>query len=321
MHINPHNLSRHRKARGLSRRQLAEQSKVSQKQIQRLEDPSQASKNIRIHTLERLAGALGVTVEKLVGEPQAPGYKVTRVRTSLGPGVQLAYELIEQRYGVTAGHLVNMAPLFFVLLAEGSLNWRKSQLKELRQAIEAVEALGDNRRRCAWHVRHAEDGCGYEQDAINKGDLFSDPYPRDYRFDPQDEWDGSPFADYLRQLADEIGKPELVDLKDYPPERVAGFDGLPTYSVCSGDLSKVVSSGSDAAHALHAGDARLSDIPESLRAEDVSDGREAWLEGQLSQESKEWLDKLAWFRESINLDMGGDENTPKGKGRRAGSEA
>ena len=321
MHINPRNLSGLRKARGLSRRQLHEKSNVSEKQIQRLEDPKQASKNVRDYTVGRLADALGVTVEKLVGGRQVPDSKVKRIRTSLLPGVHLAYELIERRYRVTLGQLVNMAPLFFVLLAEGSLNWRKSQLKELRQAIEAVEALGDNRRRCAWHVRHAEDGCGYEQDAVNKGNLFSDPYPHEYEFDPQDDWDGSPFADYLRQLADEIGKPELVDLKDYPPERVAGFDGLPTYSVCSGDLSKVVSSGSDAAHALHAGDARLSDIPESLRAEDASDGREAWLEGQLSQESKEWLDKLAWFRESINLDMGGDENTPKGKGRRAGSEA
>ena len=321
MHITPQNLRRLRKERGLSRRQLAEQSKISQKQIQRLEDPNQASKNVRNHTVERLAGALRVTVEKLVAERQVPGSKVMRVRTSLGPGVHLAYELIEQRYGVTAGQLVNMAPLFFVLLAEGSLAWRQAQLNQLRQAIKEVEMLSDNRKRCAWHVRYAEDGTGYEQDRIDKGELFSDPYPPDYNFDPEDDWDGSPFADYLRQLADEIGKPELVDLKDHPPEGVAGFDGLPTYSVCSGDLGKVVSSGSDAAHALHAGDARLSDIPAPLMAEDASDGREAWLEGQLSPESKEWLAVVARIRESINLGSGADENATMEKGGQAGSEA
>ena len=319
MHINPQNLRRLRKAQGLSRRQLAEKSNVSQKQIQRLEDRGQASRNTRSHTLSRLADALGVTAEKLVGKPQVPGFKVTRIRSALGPGVHLAYELIQRRYGVTAGQIVNMAPLFLVLLAEGSLAWRQAQLNELRQAIEAVENLGDNRRRCAWHVRYAKDGSGYEQDHIDKGDLFSDPYPHDYDFDRQDDWDGSPFADYLRQLADEIDKPEVVDLNRNVTEEVTGFDGLPAYSVCSGDLTKIVSPGSHAAHALHAGDVRLSDIPESLMADDASDKREAWLEGQLSPESKEWLATVA--RILISTDLGADENTPTEKDHCAGSGA
>ena len=320
MHIAPQNLLRLRKERGLSRRELAKKSMVSQKQIQRLENPNQASKNVRSHTVECLARALGVTVEKLVGEPQVPGFKVTRIRASLLPGVHLAYELIEKRYGVTVGQIINMAPLFFVLLAEGSFAWRQAQLKELRQAIEAVEMLNDNRRRCAWHVRYAEEGSGYEQDAIDRGDLFSDPYPHDYDFDPQDEWDGSPFGDYLRQLAEEIDKPGIVDLKDYLPESVAGFYGLPTYSVCSGDLAKVVSSGSHAAHALHVGDARVSDIPEPLMAENASDRREAWLEGQLSEESMEWLATFDRIRESIDLSLGADEQPPTQMDHHAGSE-
>ena len=320
MHINPQNLRRLREAQGLSRRQLAEKSGVSQKQIQRLEDRSQASKNVRIVNLRCLADALGVTAEKLVREPQVPGFKVTRIRNSLFPGVLLAYELIEKRYGVTVGQVVNMAPLFFVLLAEGSLAWRQAQLNELRQAIESVEMLGDNRKRCAWHVRYADDGTGYEQDHIDKGDLFSDPYPNDYDFDPQDDWDGSPFADYLRALAEEIGKPELVELNDYGSERVGGLDGLPAYSVCSGDLDRYVSSGSHAAQALHASDARLSDIPEPLMAEEAFDEREAWLEGQLSPESKEWLAQIARIRESISLDLGADESTATENVHRAGSE-
>lgn len=190
-----------------------------------------------------------------------------------------------------------MAPLFFALLAEGSLAWRQAQLNELNEAIEALQALGDDRRRCAWHAERASDESGYEQEAIDAGDLCCDPYPDDYEFWPREEWDGSPFADYLRKLAEELGKPDVVDMGCYGPETVRGFVGLPRYSVCREDLAKVAPFTSHVIHALRAGDVRLSDIPEELMAADASEMREAWLEARLSPESKEWLARVADFAE------------------------
>ena len=193
--------------------------------------------------------------------------------------------------------LIDMAPLFFALLAEGSLAWRQAQLNELNEAIEALQALGDDRRRCAWHAERASDESGYEQEAIDAGDLCCDPYPDDYEFWPREEWDGSPFADYLRKLAEELGKPDVVDMGCYGPETVRGFVGLPRYSVCREDLAKVAPFTSHVIHALRAGDVRLSDIPEELMAADASEMREAWLEARLSPESKEWLARVADFAE------------------------
>ena len=321
MHVSPQNLRRLRKERGLSRRELAEKSNVSQKQIQRLEDPKQASESARLHTVSCLARALKVDIKKLMGRPQEPGFKLTRIRASLSPGVRVAYDLIEQRYGIGTGHLINMAPLFFALLAEGSLAWRQAQLKELDEAIDRLAALGDDRRRCAWHAVHASDDSSYEKEAIDRGDLFADPYPNDYRFEPNEEWEGSPFADYLRELADKIGKPGAVDVGCYGPESVSGFAGLPSYSVCREDLAKVAPITSGAIHALRAGDVRLAEIPEALMAEYSTEEREAWLEEQLSPQSKEYLAEVADIAKWLGLNSSTDGGLDPESGSRAGADA
>ena len=320
MHINPHNLRRLRKAQGLSRRELAERSNVSQKQIQRLEDPKLASENVRQHTVSCLAKALNVDVERLVGRSQGPGVKVTRIRASLSHGARVAYELIEQRYGVGTNHLINMAPLFFALLAEGSLAWRQAQLSELDEAVQKLWALGDDRRRCAWHAAHASDDSGYEQEAIDRGDVFGDPYPNDYQYEPSEEWDGSPFADYLRKLAADVGKPQVVDVGCYGTETVGGFAGLPSYSVCREDLAKVAPLTSHAIHALCAGDVRLSEIPERLMEEGAAERREAWLEDRLSPESKERL-AFAEILKSLGLDSSAEEGTDPASESGVGGDA
>lgn len=293
MHINPNNLRRLRRERGLSRRELADKSRVSQKQIQRLEDPEQASRNVRSHTVSRLAKALEVELERLVLQPQIPGFKITRISASLLPGVRLAYELVERRYGLSSGQLINAAPLFFALLAEGSLAWRQDQLDALWKAIDQVRACRDERTRATLHAEHARHDLGYEQEAINRGDLFSDPYPQGYDFDPDEEWDSSPFADYMRRLAKDLGKPDVVDTKGYGWVGALSAPGVPRYDVCRADLTKIAPWGSYAHYALHAGDVRLSDIPEPLMAEDADERRAAWLEERLSPESKEWLTSVA----------------------------
>ena len=261
--------------------------------------PEQASKNVRPHTVKRLAEALGVEIERLVEQPHMPGFKTTRISATLFPGVRLAYDLIERRYGLGAGHLINMAPLFFTLLAEGSLRWRQARLDEMLEAVDRVRALGDDRRRCAWHAGNAQNDSWYEQEAIDRSDLFNDPYPHDYDFSPDEDWDGSPFADYLRKLSEAVGKPDLADLASPGINCVVGVSGVPTYSVLRGDFNELAASGSRAAHALHATDVRLSDIPEELLGQESQGRRTAWLEASLSPESKEWLDEVDALLESF----------------------
>lgn len=311
MHIVPQRLRRLRKERGLSREVLASRSHVSPKQIQRLEDPKHASANVRPNTLHRLARALDVRPEELTGEPPAPeNPKTLRIGAALSPGVRLAYELIERRYGVGVGHILNMAPLYFALLAEGSLSWRRAELEELRDAISRVDQLGDHaRKRFARHAFWAQEDSFDEEAAIARGDLFNDPLPSDYRYDPDENWDGSPFADYLRKLADDLGKPELVDLDPYSHGRVAALPGVPGYRIYTEDLLKVAPLESDAMYALHAGDAGLSDIPDALMADGAGAHRHEWLEARLSEPSKQWLDLVRELRVSIQLPVGDEPGT------------
>ena len=244
-------------------------SKVSPKQIQRLEDPKQASRNVRPHTLDRLADALDVGREQLTGEPPSPDdTRPIRIGAGLLPGVRLAYELIERRYGVTVGQLLNMAPLFFAFLAEGSLAWRRTELSELQAAIGRLEELSDSRRkRFALRAWQAGEDSEDEADAIERGDLFSDPFPPDYSFEPDEDWDRNPFADYLRKLVEDIGRPELIDLDSYDHGRAIAPAGMPGYRIYGGDLEAMAPLDSDAMCALHVGDAGLSDIPDEFMAQ------------------------------------------------------
>ena len=137
------------KKQGLTRPQLAERSKITVRTIQRLENEPQQCQKSRKDTLERLAKALGVKEGVLTGElplpesGKAPVSDSERVQigAQIVPKVRLAYDLIKRRYGVSATEIINMAPLFFALLAEGSLAWRREKLKELKEGIDRLEEI------------------------------------------------------------------------------------------------------------------------------------------------------------------------------------
>ena len=139
MKIDPNSLRRLRQKLRLTRSQLAEQSGINKRTIQRLENEPQQCQKTRKYTLECLAKALRVEENVLTGSPpesdKAPAYDPERVQigAQVAPKVRLAYDLIRRRYGVSATEIINMAPLFFALLAEGSLAWRREKLKELRE--------------------------------------------------------------------------------------------------------------------------------------------------------------------------------------------
>ena len=303
MHIIPQRLRKARLDQNLSRKALAERARVSERQIQRLEDPEQASRNVRNHTVTQLADALGVGTEQLTGvRPMSDDTQTVRIGPALVPGVALAYELIERRYKVTLGEVINMAPLLFAVVAEQSLAWRNVEAERINDAADRLVKLASSRMRVALHGGNAVNEVGHEWEAISRPDLFNDPFPADYDFFPDEDWDGNPSADYLRMLVEEL-EPfwgELGD-SDAGPGRIrfetydrtgAVAPRVPQYSVCGDDLHEIAEPHSDALYALHAGDAHLSDIPNELLADEAAEERRAWLEDRLSPKSRDWLRTL-----------------------------
>ena len=142
--IDPERLHSLRQKKGLSRPQLAKQSGITERTIQRLEKEPQPSQK---KTLNRLAKALRVEPEVLTGElplpesDKAPEPERVQIGAQVAPKVRLAYDFIKRRYGVSATEIINMAPLFFALLAEGSLAWRRKKLKELEEGVDRLEQI------------------------------------------------------------------------------------------------------------------------------------------------------------------------------------
>ena len=297
MKIDPNRLKCLRKAKGLSRKKLAAASRVSAKQIQRLEDPNRARGTPREFTVTRLARTLEVTPGVLSGEQPLPGsvspYAPPSVSVThrLLSEAMLAYDLVERRYGVTNTAIMNAAPLFFVLLAEGSLAWRREELDEIRKAIDHLCDLGDgsNRKVFATHAFNASDDSYYEDEAIKQRNLFDDPFPDDYRFSVHAGSTTNPFIEYLQKLAEDMNCPGI--------EVDGGFvssdttDGMPAYSVCRDELERIVPLDSRAFTALRTRDVRVADIPEELTLDRAARRREEWLEKKVSSKTAEWLEQ------------------------------
>ena len=149
MKIYPDRLHRLRKERRLSRAELARRSHVSERTIQRLENESERTGTNRKDTLEYLAKALGVEEGVLTGDSPFPETDKTpepervQIGAQVAPKARLGYDLIKRRYGVSTTEILNMAPLFFTLLAEGSLAWRREKLQEAGEAIGRLDQMGE----------------------------------------------------------------------------------------------------------------------------------------------------------------------------------
>ncbi len=163
MNIRPERLKELRRdVKEWSRKKLAAESKVSARQIARIES-SPVSVTVRSTTAKRLARAFNVSEEVLSGNEPVDTARLTSMQRQAGKlgadadalsgnnplsdkqlnlkidsGVQFAYDLVEHCYPYSPGlkGIVNLAPLFFVLLAEGSLDWRKKCLEEIRRASD-----------------------------------------------------------------------------------------------------------------------------------------------------------------------------------------
>lgn len=287
MPIQPDRLRQLRSSKNLSRAALAEKARIAVRTIQRLENDSEPARDNREHTVIQLAKALGVDPRVLTGDRPLPEsaaprpddrYSV-RVSARIPPKARLAYELVRQRYGVRPAEILNAAPLFFVLLAEGSLACRRRNLEEAGEASGTLDKVSVqlNYRSLLIGASQADNALLVEQRSIEHADIFGkmlEDDDRDNRWDDDKESDDNPFVIYLRDLADEIGKPDIVDVID-----IGFLDApMPSYNVCADDLGRITNGSSLARMALEHGEVRISDIPDELLADDAKEQRAKWIE-------------------------------------------
>ena len=289
MRINPERLRHLRKEKGLSRAALAKRSKVSERTIQRLENESERTQTNQKDTLEGLAKALGVEEGVLTGDVSFPDASKTsnpdrvQIGAQVAPKARLAYDLIRCRYGVSTTEIINMAPLFFTLLAEGSLAWRRDKLEEASDAIGRLEQVDHELgyRIFDHGAIYAGNAQTAEQESIDQADLFGDHLMDTVWTDSFDPSEGNPFACYLRKLADDLDSSGVVKVEGGNLSYGTPWLKFPDYDLCDDELDNTANGSPDARRALETGYARLSEIPEELMGEDAAKERAAWLQEKL----------------------------------------
>ncbi len=295
MKIDSERLRTLREQKRLSRLKLAERSGISERTIQRLENESHRSQKNQEHTMNGLAKALGVELGVLTGElplpesnkaPASDNSDRVQIGAQIAPKTRLAYDLIKHRYGVSATEIINMAPLFFALLAEGSLAQRREKLKEVEDMLvrlDEIRATGGT-----WSTEFsqaavfAEWGAERDEDSIASADIFGVDLLEDGvstipAFEPAEI---NPFADYLRKLASEPNISEVIDV-DKGNLNFRSQYKFPDYEVGRKELDYISNGSSKARRTLETGHVRISEIPEELMAEDAGERRVTWLEDKL----------------------------------------
>ncbi len=313
LEIDPRNLRALRKAKRLSRRQLAVKSRVSERQLARLESSRKA---VRSTTFRRIAEALGTDSKELSGasplQPAPAPPEDVHVGLRVSPQLRLAYDLVRLRYGPTRKQIVELAPLLFVLLAEGSLAWRKKRVGEVDELVHRLHELGKDSQ--LYFAKYVEDVCEaaveVEKTSIRSADVLGDTVRgEDYlyqRFTEDDLYGVVPFADYLCNLAEDMGIEGIVDFYPNDSDAMVGYDtiwGAEPYEVCRDRLAELTGGSKYARWALLYGDVQLSNIPQDLLEPEAKDARVAWLESKLSDEVRSRQDDLDSELESIGRDL------------------
>ena len=308
MKIDPNRLRTLRQRKKLSRPDLERAAGITVRTIQRLENEPDESKTTREDTVLRLAKALDVEPGVLTGElalldaEKAPVAEPDPVRigAQIAPKVRLAYDLIKRRYGVNATDLINMAPLFFTLLAEGSLAWRRRKLKRTkRRGIRRLSKMQDEigNRMFGLVAEYAYEAYLLEKESIGKADLFSDHLFDDHGYAindlcdvPVDSTKENPFANYLRKLTKDLPDTGIVSV-DEGTLNISSDFRFPYYDICKAVLNKIANDSEIARSSLETGYARLSEIPEKLNAQVANEERQKWLEERLPDNLRDSSEK------------------------------
>ena len=284
MKIDSDRLRTIRQRKKLSRPDLERASGITVRTIQRLENDPDECKSTREDTVMRLAKALEVEPGVLTGELPVPEPGESpasepdpvRIGAQIPPKARLAYDLIKRRYGVNTTDVITMAPLFFALLAEGSLKQRREKSQLADDGFDLLLKSG---------IAHdvLDEPFRYEDESIDKADIFGEHlFNNEFGPEPFDPSVENPFANYLCELPDDLKIPAGVVNVDKRRLSFGSPAEFPDYDIWNVEITRIANGSAAAKKALETGFARLPDIPEELMAEDKDAERQQWLENRLA---------------------------------------
>ena len=290
MKIIPETLKHWRKKRGFSQQKLAETAGIDQKTVARIEVGKGGE--TRGETINRITKALRVKPETLAEAPDATTRHDEEVRKKYGWGVLkprlrfdghdvIAYDLIQNRYGVGMYELIKVAPLLFTLLAEQSFAARRCRLK----------AMEESRNDFSEHIRFMpdyEDALWAEKASIEKRDLFGRDFALRDNLSNETyfyEEARNPFNDFLIEQAKSLG-PDNDAIDPEEIHNLGNFDDLPSFNLFESYRKNLTGGSRKADYALSHGYVRISKIPKELSGEDedVTTKRVKWLESKVPDE-------------------------------------
>ena len=255
----------------MSLQDLADRSskpKVTKDTIHRLEKGLHKG---RRRTLEALAQALRVDPDVLTGEAPMPEevnggrtYGPARpMLTRIFPPAHNALALVSWRYGVSRARIVELAPLLFVLAAEGSLAQRRRAMMARSRKATADGLSGE-----AKDTMEAE--LATERDSIAARDILGERAPP-RAGDGLAFWD-NPFAEFLRTECEGLdGIAEFI-----------GFDRKSAnYWVCWDDALALAGGDEDIHEWILFAEFMLFDMPKALWAPGAVAERQAWIRSEI----------------------------------------
>ncbi len=272
--IDPGRLRKVRSLRGMTLEGLARAARPLTKQtIYRWERGE--GTHVRRANLELVSKALDVEAAVLTGEKPLPALERDlnkpaddaryQINVRVSPAVRNAYSLAAMRYHVSVSQIVESAPFLLSLVAELSLQRRRTKLEAIKEAYAGLEAhetefphlpnfIGQS-------VVTSWESIAAEEKSIEQADLFGASIPGGIFFGSEDQYDedtDNPFAVFLRGLASQTG--DAVELTDFGP-RLA-----PSYTICRAEAVTLAGGDDDLAAGILAGHALIHEIPrEQLR--------------------------------------------------------
>jgi len=303
MTINRETLRKYRESKNLSQTELADLSYVSKKTISRIElgevdRPNRA-------TRDKLAKALGINVSDLAkpaGEREEierrlkkAGYR--KLNGRIDPETAVAYAMVQYRYGVSPQALIETAPLFLTMLAEGSLVWRKNKADELQTAIEVLGSVSYNAPHLAYANAgyRAEEALTDEYQSIAERDIFGKKISDEVYNFGFDLGQNNPFADYLRWLCNDIDASALEIDPNGKGHWKAG-ECMPDFRIAPMEFEAITGGDIWAVFAIERGHTRISEIPSDLMGSERETDRIVWLTSKIPdevrKEQQDWLDSL-----------------------------
>ncbi len=299
--ISPDILRQLRDEEEMSLDELAIKAKVDKGTIHRIEQGKQRQQ--RQSTVDKLSRALNVDASVLLGKTARPASKAEHNITAFGKqqlnvrinsAARNALALVARRYKVSVPHLVESAPLLFLLAAERCLQQRRERLNQLETTIDEIGTSHVNFP----HVPQSAfyrmfDAVEYEDESIRKRDLFGEVVNEAPIHDGNEiyeEYEQNPFALFVKEEAEKVS----------PDIKVSGWSSYsgPDYEICSDEALAIVGGDKDAADAILRGAAPLNELPKELRASDADlNMRAEWAKEKALENSKKWDEELAEMAE------------------------